>query len=185
MALVFVSSYALAQDFDPLCIPTAPDSLGPYYVSGMPELENLNRHGKKGEKVEVVGVVMSAAKNPTPIANAKVEVWHSDGKYEYYPHGDGARHDYDDNELDLRGMVTTKANGVFRFTSIIPGTRLFGRPPHFHYKVSAANHNTLVTQHYVVEHPDALKVPCRSAHIERTSQGTSFNSPVIFLVPNG
>ena len=103
------------------CIPTATDFLGPFFVSGMPIAEDINRFGKAGEPLTVSGIVRSAAGDNRPIANARIEIWQTDGSGRYYPENNGARSDYKDTELDMRGAVVTDANGRYSFRTVVPG----------------------------------------------------------------
>lgn len=187
-ALAFVAAASPVAHADDNCVPTEPDSLGPFYVSDMPVMENISRFGKPGEEIEVSGVVRSAGEGLAPIAGASVEVWHSDSEGEYHPSGSGVREDYEDSELDMRGTVLTDEEGRFAFRTVVPaiyGFSIFTRPRHFHYRVTAPGHAELVTQHYVREDGKMPGGPCRSAEIERGEGSVRFESPDIFLRPAG
>lgn len=170
------------------CAPTKSDDLGPYYVADMPVLEDINRFGRPGEPLEVSGVVRSAAEGHSPVAGANLEVWHADGEGKYHPGDiftDGARGDYDDKDLDLRGTVLTDKDGRYAYRTVVPGGygfSLFRRPPHFHYRISAPGFRMLVTQHYIIEGGRASEDACRSAEVERGG-GAKFAAPDIFIQP--
>ncbi len=177
-AIVFAPIGAFSKD----CVPTESDSLGPFYISGMPVSSNLNRFGKKGTKLRVTGLIRSAGKGRAPIANARVEVWHADSEGDYHPDDEGKRRDYDDKKLDLRGTVVTDENGRYTYETIRP-VEYGDRPAHFHYRITARGFRTLITQHYVLPGKDVPDRKCRSAKIVRDAKGAWFRAPVIYLRP--
>lgn len=162
------------------CSPTQSDYLGPYYVSGMPVLKNINRFGKPGEPLIVSGLVRSTAGKQEAIANARLEVWQTDGQGAYHPAGQGNKSDYADSKLDMRGTVVTNASGRFSFRTVVPGAYR-PRPPHFHYRITAPGYKTLITQHYVREAGRKSGVSCRSAEIDQSAKPALFPAPTIFL----
>ncbi len=165
------------------CVPTEADSLGPFYVSGTPLLDDLNRHGKPGEALLLTGRIRSAAGERPAIAAAQVEIWQTDGEGDYHPRADGDVADYDDAEIDLRGTVITGADGNYSLRTLVPGG-YFPRPRHFHYRISAPGHATLVTQLYITG--DGLLGQaggdCRHASLETTPEGLGYRAPDIYLV---
>lgn len=108
------------------CVPTAPDSEGPFYTPNAPERSSI------GRGLVVVGVVRAAG-SCAPIPRARIEWWQSN------PQGQ-----YDDAH---RASQAADAEGKFRFETTFPG-RYPGRPPHLHVKVSAPGHRILTTQLY-------------------------------------
>ncbi len=164
------------------CVPTEADSLGPFYVSGTPLLNDLNRHGKPGEALLLTGSIRSAAGERPPLAGAQVEIWQTDGEGDYHPQADGAVADYDDAEIDLRGTVISGADGIYSVRTLVPGG-YFPRPRHFHYRISAPGHATLVTQLYITG-DGLLGQPggdCRHAPLARTQEGLVYQAPDIYL----
>ncbi len=164
------------------CVPTEADSLGPYYVSDTPLLNDLNRHGKPGEDLLLTGTIRSAAGARPPLAGAQVEIWQTDGEGDYHPQADGDAADYDDAEIDLRGTVISGADGVYSVRTLVPGG-YFPRPRHFHYRISAPGHATLVTQLYITG-DGLLRQPggdCRHAPLETTPEGLVYRAPDILL----
>ena len=188
-ALMAIGSVqALAQsttgDLDPDCVPTQSDHLGPFYVSNMPVLQDLNRYGKEGEGLVVKGLILSAAEGNSPVANARIEVWQADANGDYHPAGNGTADDYSDKELDLRGTVISGEDGRYSFRTVIPGKEgLFGRPKHFHYRITALGHRELVTQHYLSENGDQPGGKCRSMALESSDGVSLFPAPIIYLHP--
>jgi protocatechuate 3,4-dioxygenase beta subunit len=176
MAACFFASNAFAQE----CIPTRSDALGPYFVTGMPLTQNLNRFGKPGEALTVNGRILDAGAPDQAVTNARVEIWQTDGDGRYHPQNNGASSDYDDVALDLRGTVLTAGDGTYHYVTVIPG-RYAPRPRHIHYRISAPGHETLVTQLYLSDTATVRTDPCRSGQFERTANGAFFNALVIYL----
>lgn len=178
---VFFALCAAARA-DDACIPTAADYLGPYYIADMPVMKNINRFAKPGEPLTVSGQIRAADASRSPVADARIEVWQTDGDGDYHPHDNGKRGDYDDAELDLRATVVADGEGRFAFATVIPGAEgFFARAKHFHYRVSAAGFQTLVTQHYLRENGGMPGGKCRSAAIKRDENGATFAAPTIYL----
>ena len=149
------------------CLPsgaTETTVLGPFYVQNPPELPlgfNLGR-GLGGEPLLVEGAVRST--NGTPVANAIVDVWHSDGEgyYDVQISGlEGPR---------LRGRFRTDAHGRFYFWSVMPSSysipndgpvgemleatgRHPYRPAHVHFMIEADGHEKLTTHLFVAGDP--------------------------------
>jgi protocatechuate 3,4-dioxygenase beta subunit len=100
--------------------------LGPFYTPGAPERD------KVGEGYVISGNVLSA-NGCAPIPGAQIEVWIAgpDGEY---------RDDY-------RATFFAKDDGSYTFESHFPPP-YSNRPPHHHFRISAAGFETLVTQHY-------------------------------------
>jgi protocatechuate 3,4-dioxygenase beta subunit len=108
------------------CVPTRPDSLGPFYTPDAPVRTSV------GEGYALSGVVRSS-RGCRPIAGARVEFWLAN------PQGE-----YDD---DHRATVISDSGGNFAFQSNFP-PGYSNRPPHIHVRITAPGHRTLVTQHY-------------------------------------
>ncbi len=134
--------------------------LGPFYVQNPPEAElGADIKGEaKGEPLYVDGSILSD--DGKPVANAIVDVWHSDAEGFY---------DVQLPELEeptLRARFHSDSQGRFRFWTILPryypipydGTvgemlnasaRHPYRPAHVHFKIMADGHETLVTHLFV------------------------------------
>lgn len=166
------------------CIPTQSDYLGPFYVSGSAQTDNLNRQGRPGELLVVTGRILSAGPDPRPLAGAELEVWQTDGAGSYYPQGAGDVTDYKPEEVDLRGTVRTDTAGRYHFTTVVPGS-YFPRPRHFHYRVIAVDHLPLITQLYITG-DGFVRQPgdkCRHAPLVKSVQGLRYDAPDIYLQP--
>jgi hydroxyquinol 1,2-dioxygenase len=130
--------------------------LGPFYVRDVGEkpLGSLIGSGAAGEALHVSGQVTSAGGGP--IADALVDIWHSDadGLYDVQRSGDKAP--------ELRARFRTDAEGRFHFWTVAPtaypvptdgpvGRMLDAtgrhpmRPAHVHFMIAAPAHRTLVT----------------------------------------
>lgn len=108
------------------CQPTPPDALGPFYKPDAPI------RSKVGEGYVLKGIVRST-KDCQPLSDAIIEFWMAgpDGKY----------------TDEYRAQVTSDEEGHYRFESPVP-THYTSRPPHIHIRVTADDHQVLVTQHY-------------------------------------
>ena len=126
------------------CEPTAEDEMGPLYVPGAPERNQI------GTGYLLMGRVKSAA-DCTPIAGAMIEVWMV-----------GPQGHYGD---DWRATLFSAGNGGYYLRSHVPPGYGTGRA-HIHIKVSSAGYQTLITQHYPVNDAgegifDLVLVPTR------------------------
>ena len=135
--------------------------LGPFHVSGAPELPNGSNiaEGVPGEPTYFSGRVLST--NGKPIAGATLDLWSTDGEGAYDVQlGDG-------NTLRARGKIKTDGEGRYAFWTIKPvgypiptdgpvGKMLLNmgrhpyRPAHTHMIVTAPGHEP-VTTHLFVE----------------------------------
>lgn len=134
--------------------------MGPFYVQNPPEAAfGADIRGEaKGEPLYIDGAILS--EDGAPVANAIVDVWHSDAEGFY---------DVQLPELaepTLRARFHTDAEGRFRFWTIMPryypipddgtvGEMLTAsarhpyRPAHVHFMIMAPGHETLVTHLFV------------------------------------
>ncbi|MDN5204655.1 hypothetical protein QQ008_24905 [Fulvivirgaceae bacterium BMA10] len=129
------------------CKLTGPDDLGPFFVAGSSNIVNLNTQNLPGTPMMVSGKVFSGEGASNPIENAKIEIWHADSGGRYHPEGSGDVSDYEASQITLRGFVLTPGDGSYSFQSILPGL-YGGRARHIHYRISASDHDILVTQSY-------------------------------------
>lgn len=111
------------------CQPTVYDEMGPFYRPNAPARSAV------GKGYVLKGVVRSVIEC-RPLPGAIIEFWLVN-----------EQGDYDDTH---RATVIADQRGKYSFESNRPtdyGTRL----PHIHIKVSAKDHETLITQHYPEE----------------------------------
>ncbi len=140
--------------------------LGPFYpVRKMPDPGGDLTHlpGKPGraagQVVHVMGRVLDL--NGEPVREARIETWQANTHGRY-------THPNDDNPAPLDanfegfGIMTTDAEGRYRFKTIKPGAYPAGqgvvRPPHIHFIVSGRR-DKLVTQMYFEGEPLNLRDP--------------------------
>lgn len=133
---------------------------GPLYVAGAPEAEGFARlddglDDGKGEVLVMHGQVREV--DGTPIAGAKVEVWHANtlGNYSFF--------DPTQSAFNMRRSIITDSEGRYAFRSVVPvgyacpagGStegvlnalgRHGNRPAHIHFFVSHPGHRHLTTQ---------------------------------------
>jgi protocatechuate 3,4-dioxygenase beta subunit len=119
---------------------------GPYFVSGTPAVANgnLNATNLPGTPILISGHVYDGLDTSKPVANAKIEIWHTDASGTYHPNGNGDISKYKPEDVALRGFVTTDAAGAWQFTSVYPG-EYTGRTRHIHFKITAGS-KVLTTQ---------------------------------------
>ncbi len=134
---------------------------GPYYVPDAPELPAdatlPMREDEPGTPLVFQGQVRSV--DGTPLAGAKVEMWHADGLGFYSQYAPGLP------EWNLRGTVIADEQGHFTIRTVQPAPyqiptdgscgKLIAaagwhawRPAHLHLKVSAPGHQLITTQLY-------------------------------------
>jgi len=175
--VILLMRTVVAGEIDPSCAPTQSDTLGPFFITNTPVLTNLNRFGRQGETMRIVGKVVSASPPYLPIVGAKLEIWQADGTGRYYPQANGDYSDFDDGEIDMRGTVLTDEKGQFSVLSLVTDGYRW-RPPHIHYRISANGYKTLITQHYL---DVSTRDRCRTSKIDRTQKPALFNAPLIYL----
>ena len=119
---------------------------GPYYVSGTAALKdgNLNASNLAGTPITISGHVYSGADGTTPVANAKIEIWHADPTGNYHPNSNGDVAKYKAQDIALRGYISTDAQGAYSFNTVYPG-EYTSRTRHIHFKISNGV-NILTTQ---------------------------------------
>ncbi|WP_170975845.1 hypothetical protein [Rhizobium sp. FY34] len=161
-------------------MPTASDMEGPYYIANTPVVDNLNRFGKPGEPMRIVGRVMNAASPDMPVAGARLELWQTDGRGRYHPEKKGNYRDFRDDEIDMRGTVIADSAGRFEVMSLFP-KEYWPRPPHIHYWIRAEGFRPLVTQHYLDTGPSNR--PHRTARVIRDQSPALYPAPTFYISP--
>ena len=129
-----------SEEPDPeLFKPTPANTLGPFYRKGAPRKEKLTAANSAGTPLLVTGRVINTLGKV--LADAKVEVFHSDD------HGN-----YDMNGFEGRGEIPVSQSGNYKYETIVPG-QYGGRAQHIHYVINASGHKRLVTQLYFENDP--------------------------------
>jgi protocatechuate 3,4-dioxygenase, beta subunit len=134
--------------------------LGPYYpiVKPLDQDADLTMIAGKtqraaGQVLHVMGRVTNAAGQPLP--GARVEIWQANMHGRYTHRSDTKTELPLDPNFDGFAVLTTDAEGRYRFKTIKPGAYNEGgshRPPHIHFEVTG-KFNRLVTQMYFAGDP--------------------------------
>ena len=146
--------------------PTQANNLGPFFREGAPHLDNgasLLQSPTPGPALIFKGHVKDLENRP--VAGAVVDVWHSSpvGLYE--------NQDRSQAEMNLRGKLTTAADGSFSFKSVKPAGypvpidgpngMLLGaqkrhnmRPAHLHFLIEKPGYKTIASQVYDPQDPN-------------------------------
>ena len=134
------------------CILTPQSEEGPYYLD--PKMVRADvTEGKAGVPLALRLRVIEAG-SCTPIAGARVDIWHCDarGIYSAFP-GQGDSHNIDHTgKTFLRGTQMVDGNGWGTFKTIYPGWYA-GRATHIHFKVFLDERTVLTGQTFF---PEAL-----------------------------
>jgi protocatechuate 3,4-dioxygenase beta subunit len=164
-----------------VCILTPEATEGPFYFD--PKLVRSDiTEGKQGALL-VLALQIVEAKDCAPLRNARVDVWHADGRglYSGYAHQETGS---TKGETFLRGTQFTRADGEVRFATIYPGWYP-GRTPHIHIKEFIDDRNVITGQLYfpdpITEHVYATTPPYR----ERKAERDTFNSDDFIFVRQG
>ncbi|MEU0338113.1 intradiol ring-cleavage dioxygenase [Streptomyces bobili] len=115
-----------------VCTLTKELTEGPYHLDGQFVRADIT-DGKAGIPLELALTVVDAG-TCEPLADALVELWHSDALGEYSGFVGRNGHDGPDNGTFLRGGVLTDSSGVAALTTVYPGWYR-GRCIHIHVKV--------------------------------------------------
>ena len=109
--------------------PTVQTDIGLWYQPGAPKTSKLWRHGDAGQPLFLQGRVLNTAGRP--VNGALVELWHADMDG-FVEHG------------RFRASLTTKGEGLFRLSTVLPGY-IWG-PRHIHFVVSHSGYKKLITR---------------------------------------
>jgi protocatechuate 3,4-dioxygenase beta subunit len=114
----------------PVCVVRPQQTEGPFFVDEVLDRSDIRADPasgtvKAGVPLQITfNVSQLAGSACTPLAGARVDVWHCDALGEYS----------DTRQRFLRGYQLTDSAGVARFTTIYPGG-YSGRAVHVHFKV--------------------------------------------------
>ncbi|MFD5268707.1 intradiol ring-cleavage dioxygenase [Streptomyces sp. NPDC058335] len=115
-----------------VCTLTKEMTEGPYHLDGQYVRADITE-GKAGIPLKLTLTVVDDD-TCAPLADALVELWHSDALGEYSGFVGNNGHEGPDSGTFLRGAVLTDSRGVAAITSIYPGWYR-GRCVHIHVKV--------------------------------------------------
>jgi protocatechuate 3,4-dioxygenase beta subunit len=148
------------------CELTPADIEGPFYLPDSPERSDLDTLGDDGVGLALSGLVSDAG--CSSLADVIVEVWHADPSGAY---DNGGTYNY-------RGWVRTGADGVYAFSTLIPGRYPNAgtlRPAHIHIKLWRDGVELLTTQLYFEDDPyledDPWAEPARTMCLEPRDEG--------------
>jgi len=133
--------------------------LGPFHRENAPKYPlgaNISRHATDGEPCRVSGTVRD--EKGRPVAGAKLDIWEGGA--------DGLYDSQKGEEMNLRGVFHTDAQGRFHFRCVTPsfypvpndgpvGRMLVAtgrhpmRPPHLHFWITAKGYKPLITHLFV------------------------------------
>jgi len=113
---------------------TPPQTEGPFFKTSSPERVELLEAGMIGQKIELVGFVLT--RGCKPLAGALLDFWQADDKGRY-----------DNSGFRLRGHQFSDAEGRYRLQTVVPGAYV-GRTRHIHVNVQPRGGRVLTTQLY-------------------------------------
>lgn len=152
---------------------------GPYYFD--PKLVRSEiAEGRPGLPLHLILKVIESGPC-TPIANARVDIWHADarGVYSGYA-GQGDRRTISArNETYLRGTQMTDADGTAIFRTVYPGWYP-GRTPHVHVKVFLDTRTSVTGQIYFADALSARIYRERQPYAARPKADTTNASDFLF-----
>lgn len=145
-----------------VCLPTPPQTEGPFYPVHQPDdkdndLTLVKGHTKRatGQVIYIVGQVRDA--QCRPIAGALVEIWQAAASGRYRHPDDRNTSASHDPDFQHWGMTVTDQEGRYQFKTVKPSPYPAGlfwtRPSHIHFKVYRKGFPALTTQMYFESDP--------------------------------
>lgn len=142
--------------------PTPPLVKGMYPVGEQrPEDDDADLARRGAQKEDAAGRIINLdgrvlRADGSPIANARVEIWHTDSNG-FYHHPDDPNEGVRDANFQGYGELRTGTDGRINFRTIRPGSYSIDqdtvRTPHIHLQVTAADHEPLATQLFFANEP--------------------------------
>jgi protocatechuate 3,4-dioxygenase beta subunit len=166
--------------------------LGPFYPVLKPPYQGADltaipgKPGRaEGQVIHVMGRVLNLAGQP--VQGARMEIWQANTHGRYTHPSDTNPAPLDPN-FEGFAVLTTDAEGRYRFTTIKPGAYPAGpglmRPPHIHFEVTGKI-NRLVTQMYFADEPLNDKDPfLQSAGANKDNLIVSLRPPTQAFEPD-
>ena len=132
-----------------VCDLTTTDIAGPFYQSGSPIRTIIAHPDEPGTRLFISGNVKGI--DCQPLQDAIVEVWQADddGCYSIF---NVCENGVIEDEFKLRGTIMTNEDGYYGYESILPASYA-NRPRHIHYKITAPDGTSLITQLYFENDP--------------------------------
>ena len=130
--------------------PTPQDAEGPFYPRSFPADADNNLMRVAGRPAAAQGAPLHlagrvVATDGTPVAGATLELWQCDIHGTYHHVGAGGRQD---DNFQGYGRTVSASDGSYAFVALRP-VPYGGRPPHLHFRITAAGRRTLTTQLYL------------------------------------
>lgn len=152
-----LSMLTITQDYPRPAHATEPTLVGPFLMEDAPQFPmgaNISG-GAAGTPMHAQGQVLDI--HGKPVANAVIDVWHSDDRGLY-----DVQDDFEEKGAWARAALTTGADGRYSFWSVLPvdypvpqdGTAIqmlkattgrSWRPAHLHFRIQAPGQRPLVT----------------------------------------
>jgi protocatechuate 3,4-dioxygenase beta subunit len=187
---ITLMSGALAQAIS--TTPTATE--GPFW-----EDENLNRSDVRSDYATgvveaglplylTVSVSRLANGAATPLASAKVDIWHCNGYGAYSDEPAGMGNPNTLGKTYLRGYQSTNSRGMTNFTTIYPGW-YSGRTPHIHARVRTYSGTTvtlnMTTQFFFTESITTYVYANYAPYNTRGARDTTNTTDNVYAVVSG
>lgn len=170
------------------CVIIPQETVGPYPLdlSSTPSFFRQNvTEGKTGLPLNLTLTIVNVNNNCSPIANARVDIWHcdKDGIYSGYANQPGGVNTV--GQTFCRGIQLTDSAGQVKFTTIYPGWYT-GRITHIHFQVYL--NNGLVATSQIAFPEDVTRAVYNSSLYSARGQNTSAASnaaDMVFGSPSG
>jgi protocatechuate 3,4-dioxygenase beta subunit len=163
------------------CKITDSEEVGPFPLYNKRGVEITHTditEGKSGIPLNVAILIRNANNNCAVVPNASVVIWHcdKDGYYSGYVNQGYLGNQDNTAKTFCRGMATTDANGIARFSTIYPGWYQ-GRATHIHAQVYVGGQLKLSTQ---MAFPEEINMNVHATdlykgHGQNTTKNTSDN----------
>lgn len=168
------------------CVLIPQETEGPY-VLNLSSNQSVFRQditeGRPGISLDLVFTVVNINDNCSPVANARVDLWHcdKDGVYSGFSQPGGNTV----GQTFMRGIQMTDANGQVRFHTVYPGW-YNGRVTHMHFQVFT---NSVLKATSQIAFPDSLttavyNTPLYSGRGQNTSVPNN-TADMVFASPPG
>ena len=157
-----------------VCDLTTVDILGPFYSEGSPIRTLIAYPEEPGPRLIISGIVQGI--DCQELSGASVEVWQADNDG-CYSRFEVCANGVIEDDFKLRGTIITDNQGQYAYETILPAN-YGGRPRHIHYKVTAADGTSFITQLYFEGDPYCASDPwCGDADdriIPLVEEGSAF-----------
>lgn len=135
------------------CVLVPQETEGPYPLNLSNDATKFRQNiteGKTGLPLNLAMTIVNVSNNCSPIANARVDIWHTDKDGVYSGYNQPGANTV--GQTFMRGIQMTDSNGRVNFTTIYPGW-YSGRITHIHFQVFVTSVLRATSQ---VAFPDAI-----------------------------